>query len=188
MNTRIQTLAIGLTMVVGLSMSGIAFAQGMGAGAMSGQMRDNPEMMGGGMSGMSGMGGMGGMDHGSMMGNMMPCPMMKGGMGMMPMLDGDQHIQMRELMHEHRPAQFERMGHLMNIRDDLMAEMRNERPDPEQVQNLHAQMAEIHGTMMADMVRMHNAMHDLLSDEQRQQLQESEALPGGDQDDHDLHH
>lgn len=185
MNVRIQTLAIGLTMVVGLSMSGMAVAQGMGASSMPSQMGGNPGMMSGGMSGMSGMSGM---DHGSMMSNMMPYPMMKGGMEMMPMLDGDQHNQMRELMHEHRPAQFERLGHLMNIRDDLMAEMRNERPDPEQVQSLHAQMAEIHGTMMADMVRMHNALDDLLSDEQRQQLQELEALPGGDPDDHDLHH
>lgn len=185
MNIRIHTLVIGLTMVFGLSMSGMAVAQGMGADTMPSQMGGNPGMMSGGMS------GMGGMDHGSMMSNMMPSPMMKESMdmmGMIPMLDGDQYNQMRELMHEHRPAQFERLGRLMNIRDDLMAEMRNERPDPEQVQSLHAQMAEIHGTMMADMVRMHNALDDLLSDEQRQQLQELEALPGGDPDDHDLHH
>merc|ERR1711964_280742 len=92
-----------------------------------------PGMMGGMMS--DGQGGMGpGMMKGMMGGGMMTCPMMGGaGMGMMrEVLDPEQHDEMRALMQEHRPAQFERMGRLMNLREDLMAEMRGERPDPEE--------------------------------------------------------
>lgn len=127
---------------------------------------------------------------GEMMGGgMMPCPMMGGAsMGMMSMLDDDQRSEMRELMQEHRPAQFERMGRMMNLRDDLMAEMHGDRPDPDEVQALHGQMAELHGEMMAEMVRMRNAMHDQMSDEQRQQLEQATPEGGVNPDDHDAHH
>ena len=138
--------------------------------------------------GSGGQGGMGpGMMGGMMGGGMMPCPMMGEGMGMMSMLDPDQRSQMRELMQEHRPAQFERKGRLMNLRDDLMAEIHGERPDPEAVQELHGRMAELQGEMMAEMVRMRNAMHDLMTDEQREQLRQA-APADADPEDHDAHH
>ncbi|MFO8045587.1 MAG: Spy/CpxP family protein refolding chaperone [Halomonas sp.] len=175
MSIRKQTIALSMSLALGLAGSGMAAAQQTGSGMMNGgQGGMGPGMMGGGQGGM-GPGMMGGMMGGGMMGGMMPCPMMGEGMGMMSMLDPDQRSQMREMMQEHRPAQFERKGRLMNLRDDLMAEMHGERPDPEQVQALHGRMAELHGEMMAEMVRMRNAMHDLLSDEQRQQLRE--AMP-----------
>ena len=193
MKIRKHTLALGLALAIAASGTGVAFAQGMmgdqagrglGPGMMGGgQSGTEPGMMGGMMSG----GGQGGMGPGMMGGGMMPCPMMAEGMGMMSMLEPDQRSQMRELMQEHRPAQFERKGRLMNLRDDLMAEMHGERPDPEAVQELHSRMAELQGEMMAEMVRMRNAMHDLMTEEQRQQLQE--APPGVvDPDDHDAHH
>ncbi|MGR4069105.1 Spy/CpxP family protein refolding chaperone [Billgrantia sp. C5P2] len=156
---------------------------GMGPGMMGGGM--GPGMMGGGMGpGMMG----GGMGPGMMGGGMMPCPMMSGGgKDMLPMLDQEQRSEYRELMKEHRPAQFERMGQLMNLRDDLMAALHVERPDPEEIQALHGQMAELHGEMMAEMVRMRNAMHDLMTEEQREQLQQ--ATPKAvDPEDHDAHH
>ncbi|MDX5434505.1 MAG: Spy/CpxP family protein refolding chaperone [Halomonas sp.] len=165
---------------------------GMGPGMMSGGM--GPGMMSGGMgSGMMG-GGMGpgmmggGMGPGMMGGDMMLCPMMGGEKTTMPMLDAEQRSEMRELMQEYRPAQFERMGQLMNLRDDLMAAMHAERPDPEEVQAIHAQMAELHGEMMAEMVRMRNAMHDLLTDEQREQWQQQAAPEAVEPDDHAAHH
>ncbi len=164
---------------------------GMGSGMMGGgQGGMGSGMMGGGQGGMGpGMmgGGQGGMGPGMMGGGMMPCPMMGEGMGMMQELDPDQRSQMRELMQEHRPAQFERKGRLMNLRDDLMAEMHGERPDPEAVQAMHGRMAELHGEMMAEMVRMRNAMHDLMTDEQRQQLRQA-APAGVEPDDHNAHH
>ena len=104
------------------------------------------------------------------------------------MFEPEQRDDIRELMQEHRPAQFERMGRLMNLRDDLMAEMQGERPDPEAVQALHGQLAELQGEMMAEMVRMRNAMHDLLTDEQRQQLQQATPESRVNSDDHDAHH
>ena len=193
MNIRKHALALGLALAIGASGSGIALAQGMpdaqpgqGGGMMGGgQGGMGSGMMGGGQGGM-GSGMMGGGQGGGMMGGgMMPCPMMGEGMGMMQELDPDQRSQMRELIQEHRPAQFERKGRLMNLRDDLMAEMHGERPDPEAVQAMHGRMAELHGEMMAEMVRMRNAMHDLMTDEQRQQLRQA---AGVEPDDHNAHH
>ena len=107
---------------------------------------------------------------------MMPCPMMEG-MGSMfgigGMLDEQQMSTMREMRQEHRAAQLERMGELMNLRDDMMQTMQTERPEPEEIKALHAQMANLHGDMMADNVRMHNQMQDLLTDEQREQMRGS---------------
>ena len=184
MDIRKHTFAFGLTLALAAGGTGAAFAQGM-MGDQAGQGRS---MMGGMMGG--GQGGLGpGMMEEMMGGGMMPCPMMGGAsMGMMSMLDDDQRSEMRELMQEHRPAQFERKGRLMNLRDDLMAEMHGDRPDPDEVQALHGQMAELHGEMMAEMVRMRNAMHDLMSDEQRQQLEQATQESDVDPDDHDAHH
>ena len=215
MEIRKHTLALGLALALGASGSGIALAQsmptnqpnqgsgmtggsggqgGMGPDMMGGMMGGGqgdmgPGMMGGMMSG--GQGGMGpGMMKGMMGGGMMTCPMMGGaGMGMMrEVLDPEQHDEMRALMQEHRPAQFERMGRLMNLREDLMAAMRGERPDPEEVQALHGRMAELHGEMMAERVRLENTMNDLLTDEQRQQLQQATPESDVDPEDHEAHH
>lgn len=188
MTMRKQTFTLGLAFILGVSGTGIALAQDM-MGEKSGQNGMGPSMMGGMMGG--GQSGMGpGMMKGMMGGGMMPCPMMSGAdMSMMQqMLDSEQHSEMRELMQSHRPTQFERMGQLMNLRDDLMAEMHGERPDPDEVQTLHGQMAELHGEMMAEMVRMRNAMHDVMTEEQRQQLEQTPPDSGGDPDDHDAHH
>ena len=199
MKIRKHTLALGLALILGASGSGVALAQSMptnqpdqGSGMMSGsggQGDMGPGMMSGTMGG--GQGGMGpGMMKGMMGGGMMTCPMMGGaGMGMMrEVLDPEQHDEMRALMQEHRPAQFERMGRLMNLREDLMAEMRGERPDPEEVQALHGRMAELHGEMMAERVRLENTMNDLLTDEQRQQLQQATPESDVDPEDHEAHH
>lgn len=171
MEIRKHTLALGIALALGISGTSIAFAQGM---------LDSQPSQGSGM--------MGGMIGGGQSGSMMPCPMMGESMGMMSMLDPEQRSEMRELMQEHRPAQFERKGRLMNLRDDLMAEMHGERPVPDEVQALHGRMAELHGEMMAEMVRMRNAMHDLMTDEQRQQLQQATPKSDIDLDDHDAHH
>ena len=131
-----------------------------------------PGMMGGMMGG----GGQGGMGPG-MMGGMMPCPMMAEGMGMMQRLDPEQRSEMRELMQQHRPAQFDRMGKMMDLRLELMEAMHAESPDPERVKALHGQMGELQGEMMAEMVRMRGSMLDLLSDEQREQMKQGTASP-----------
>ncbi|MCC5903414.1 MAG: Spy/CpxP family protein refolding chaperone [Halomonas sp.] len=180
MNIRKHTLAYGLALALAASGTSAALAQGMMEGMLGGDK--------GGM-GLGMMGEMMGGSQGDMRASMMPCPMMGGArMGMVSMLDDNQRSGMRELMQEHRPAQFERMGKMMNLRDDLMAEMHGDRPAPDKVQTLHGQMAELHGEMMAEMVRMRNAMHDLMSDEQRQQPGQTTSENGVDPDDHDAHH
>ncbi|MBD3895837.1 periplasmic heavy metal sensor [Halomonas sp. ML-15] len=187
MKTRKHTIALGLALALVAGGTSLTHAQGMMGDSQGGM---GPGMMGGNQGGMgSGMmgGSQGGMGSDMMGGGMMPCPMMGEGMGMMSMLDPEQRSEMRELMQEHRPAQFERMGQMMNLREDLMAEMQQERPDPESVQERHARMAELHGEMMADMVRMRNAMNDLMTDEQREQLRQ-DAPADVDPDDHDAHH
>jgi periplasmic protein CpxP/Spy len=194
MNTIKQTVALTLCMFLALGVGGtsVALAQGMGGG-----MTGTESSMGMDYSDMDpGMGMMGcgkGMGHGMGMmgprGGMGPGMGMRGpGKGMGPgnammqemqamrgMLSVDQRAELRELMREHRPAQFERMGHAKNLREDLMAELQQDRPDPDAVREIHGRMAEIHGEMMVERVRMRNAMYDLLTDEQREQLVDKTA-------------
>jgi hypothetical protein len=162
---------------------------GMGPGMMmgGGQGGMGPGMMmGGGQGGMGpGMmmgGGQGGMGPGMMMGGgqggMMPCPLM-GGMGAMggaaAMLDDEQLSTLREMRKAHRSAYFERMGEMMNLREEMLLLMQADRPDSEEVKTLHGQMADLHGEMMADEVRMRNQMQDLLTDEQRERMRRGNA-------------
>lgn len=213
MKTDLRRAGVVAVLVAAVAASGAAIGHGNsgaepGQGGMMGsdQKRQGSGMMMGGHHGSmmtgdrggmgpgmmgDGPGGMGpGMMKGMMGGGMMPCPMMSGaGMGTMhEMLEPKQRDEMRKLMQEHRPAHFERMGRMMNLRDDLMAEMQQSRPDPEEVKERHARMAELRGEMMTEMVRMRNAMHDLMTEEQRQQLQEEAPKSDVDSDDHDDHH
>lgn len=153
-----QFLAIVLAASMGVAASGAASAHGM--------QQDQGMQQGGMGHGMMG-GGQGGMGHDMMGHDMMGHGMM--GHGMMQGLDAEQRSEMRERMQQHRSAQFERMGKIMNLRGNMMLLMRAERPDPEEVQVLHGQMATLHGEMMADKVRLHNQMQDLLTDGQRRE-------------------
>jgi Spy/CpxP family protein refolding chaperone len=172
-------LAIVLAASMSVAVSGTAAAQGMqhgnqGSGTMmdgQGGMRPGTMMMGGqgGMGPGMMMGGQGDMGPGMMMGGHggMGPGMMMGGMA--DLLDEEQLNDLREMRKEHRSAHFEDMARMLNLRDDMMLLMQAERPDPEEVQALHGQMATLHGEMMADKVRLRNQMQDLLTDEQREQ-------------------
>ncbi|RAR57078.1 MULTISPECIES: Spy/CpxP family protein refolding chaperone [Halomonadaceae] len=164
-----QVIAIALASGLGIATSGAASAHGMhqgtqGAGGM---------MMGGGQAGMGP-----GMMMGGGQGGMMPCPLM-GGMGAMggaaAMLDDEQLSTLREMRKAHRSAYFERMGEMMNLREEMLLLMQADRPDSEEVKTLHGQMADLHGEMMADEVRMRNQMQDLLTDEQRERMRRGNA-------------
>ena len=162
--------ALGLALLVGAGSAGIASAHqgmmggGMQGGGQGGMMQDCP-MMGGGMMG-GGSGGMQGMMGGGMG--------MHDGMGMMRGLDldDDQHARMRERRSEHRHQQFSRMAEMMDLRDEMHALMRSERPDPDAVRELHGRMADVHGDMMADSIRLRNDMQEMLTDEQRETMRE----------------
>ena len=164
-----QVIAIALASGLGIATSGAASAHGMhqgtqGAGGM---------MIGGGQAGMGP-----GMMMGGGQGGMMPCPLM-GGMGAMggaaAMLDDEQLSTLREMRKAHRSAYFERMGEMMNLREEMLLLMQADRPDSEEVKTLHGQMADLHGEMMADEVRMRNQMQDLLTDEQRERMRRGNA-------------
>ncbi|TLF52372.1 periplasmic heavy metal sensor [Halomonas urmiana] len=158
-------------------MMGYGHQGGKDSGMMGhGQGGMGPGMMGYGHQGGMGPGmmgyGQGGMGPGMMgygQGGMGPGMM---GYGLMQGLEPEQRREMRELMQQHRPAQFERMGQMMDLRMALMEEMHAEAPDPDEVKALHDQMAELQGAMMADRVRLHNQLQDLLTDEQRERLQQ----------------
>lgn len=158
-------VAFGLALLLGAGMLGTVGAQGMHG------------MMGGGMhgSGQDGMmqgcpmmggdsGGMKGKTHGGMKDH--------GGMDMMRQLDldEDQHARMRERRSEHRHEQFRRKAEMMDLREEMQALIHSERPDPEAVRELHDRMADLHGDMMADRIRLRNDMHGMLSDEQRKRM------------------
>ncbi len=192
--------SLGLALLLAAGAVGIAGAQGMqgmmgsgmhgggqGGKAMHGgmgMMQDCP-MMGGGSGGMQGM--MGGGMHGGGMG--MAGTGMRDGMGMMQGLDLDdeQQAQLRERRSEHRHQQFSRMAEMMDLREEMHALMHSERPDPDAVRELHGHMADLHGDMMADRIRLRNDMQDMLTDEQREHMQERRGGMGGERG-RDRHH
>lgn len=127
---------------------------GMGQGMGGGMMMDDHSAMGAGM----------GEQHGDMM--MQPGAMQRLG------LDNEQRERMRELRREHLATRAEHQARMLELREEMHALMAAQRPDPDAVQALHARMGEHHGRMMADRMRMRNAMHDLLTEEQRERMQE----------------
>lgn len=148
--------ALGLALLLGAGAVGIAGAQGMqgmksgsmhGGGQGGGMMQDCP-MMGGGSGSMQGM--MGGGMHGGG----------QGGMDMMQRLDldDDQREQMRERRSEHRHEHYARKAEMMDLREEMHALMHSDRPDPDAVRELHGRMADLHGDMMADRIRLRNDM------------------------------
>lgn len=162
--------ALGLALM--LSGIGVAGAQGMPGMMGSGMKSGCPMaqgMQGAGMHGRMGMHGGGMGMHGGGMG------MHGGGMGMMMQrldLDEQQRTELQELRSEHRRARFERMADMLDLRDEMHAAMAADRPDPATVRDLHGRMADLRGEMLADGIGMRNAMQDLLTEEQREQLRE----------------
>ncbi|MFO8153563.1 Spy/CpxP family protein refolding chaperone [Thioalkalivibrio sp.] len=107
---------------------------------------------------------------------------------MREMLSAQQPAALRELMQAHRPVQMARMGHPKNVREDMKAESQKERPDPDTVHEIHGRMTEIHFEMMAKRARMRNAMYDLLTEEQREQLRDEVSADPDAAEDHEAHH
>lgn len=176
MKRRGRKIALGMVVALSVGAMGLAAAHSTPGGIMSPGMMGSQQGMGPGM-----------------MSGMMPCPMMGGtgtgmtGGAMSDDLTPEQHEEMRRLMQEHRPTQFERMGELMNLRENLMAQMNGPRPDPNEIQALHDRMAKLQGEMLAERVRLHNALHDVLTEEQRERLLEAPSASGAG-DDHATHH
>ncbi|PWG64514.1 Spy/CpxP family protein refolding chaperone [Sediminicurvatus halobius] len=199
---RTYKAALGLSLLLSAGAVGTASAHGMMGGGMPGGaqsqgMMENCPMVGAMMHGGYGpmMGGYYGMpdmhEHGMGM-------MQGGGMGMPGMgmglsgpgagmmsgleLEDEQQERMRERRSEFRREQLTRMADMLDLRDEMHALMAEQRPDPEAVRELHGRMADIRGEMMAERVRMRNAIQDMLTEEQRQRMHEyrqgGRGMPG----------
>ncbi|SFH87906.1 Spy/CpxP family protein refolding chaperone, partial [Modicisalibacter xianhensis] len=123
------------------------------------------------------MGGQGGMGPGMMGGQGGMGPGMMGDQGLLLLLDEQQQRDMLDIRKKYRDTQIERMSKMMDMRDEMMLLMNQPTPDPDAVKSLHVRMAELHGDMMADRIRMQNEIHGLLTEEQRQQLQQGMSQP-----------
>jgi len=177
MRKKAVPLALALTFALGAGGTGVTLAQDRDGGMMGDES---------GMGMMHREGGMGMMGHGQGMGP--GKQLMQEMHAMREMLSAEQPDELRELMQEHHPAQFERMGQAKGLREELMAELQQERPDPDAVHEIHGRMAEIHGAMMVERVRMRNSMYDLLTDEQREQLADKTPDGADVPNDHEAHH
>ncbi|MFO7858409.1 MAG: Spy/CpxP family protein refolding chaperone [Ectothiorhodospiraceae bacterium] len=162
---------------------------GHGGGMMHGRgmgMSDNGMgMMHGDRTGMSG-GGMGMMQGGRMGMSGSGMGMMQGGrMGMPDMaalnaldLDDEQRSELLDIRSTYRKEHMDRIAEMMDLRDEMQVTMAGERPDPDRVEELHSRIASIHGEMMANRIRLQNDIDDVLTDEQRQHMQQRMGSSG----------
>ncbi len=183
-----------------IGMAGIPLlALMLGAAAANGDERGHG-MMGGGMGMMQGGKGM-----------MSDCPMMGSGRGMGDAGDGpmameggmmqklDLSEEQRQTLHElHSDHKARSEGHreqMQELKGEMRELMRSERPDPDEVETLHGKLSEHRGHMLAERVRLRNATHDALSEEQVKRMRqmhqrmkkESSDVPETE-DDHEQHH
>ncbi|TDN97843.1 MULTISPECIES: periplasmic heavy metal sensor [Halomonas] len=169
MKIRKQTLTIGLAMALAAGASGTALAQGMmgpgyGQNHGHGYGQMGPGMMGPGYGQSYGQG----QGYGPMGPGMMGPGYGQG--GFFQLFDAQQRSAARELMQEHQRSQLKRANKMMELREQMFSLMQQARPDPDEVKTLNAQMSELQGEMIAERVRLHNALQDLLTEEQRQRL------------------
>lgn len=127
-------------------------------------------VMGGGTGGMMGP-GMGGM---GMMGGGMMGPGM--GMGMHPLdvldLTDDQRAKLAKTQDETRKRNWDLMGKLFDEQARLRDIYATERPDPKQVGQVYGNIAKLQQQMAEIAAEAHNRMLDVLTKEQRDQLQQ----------------
>lgn len=152
--------------------------QGMG---MMGQMdeddyRDRMMQQRGMMGGQGMMGGMGMMNGQGMMGGMgmMNGHGMMGGMGPMMMLDLDdsQRDAIRQMQRDMQKQNWERMGEMMELRNQLQDVMQADKPDPSAAGKIYDKMSKLRQEMFQARLQARNKMMDQLTSEQREKLRE----------------
>ncbi len=138
---------------------------GQGQGMMGGE---NRSMMGQGM-GQCMMGGQGhGMMGHGMMGQGMTGPYMSGVLG----LSAEQREQLEEIQRENASEHWQMMREMQQHRRNMMKAYGQDAPDPEEVGDAFSRMMETRRDMIEQRVRMQNRMREVLTDEQRKQLDE----------------
>lgn len=144
-----------------------------GGGGMMGPGMGMMGGMGGGMMG-PGMGGMGMMGGGPGMGMMGMGPGASMGMHPFAMLDltGDQRTKLAKIQDETRKRHWDLMGKLFDEQARLRDIYATERPDPKQVGQVYGNIAKLQQQMAEIATDAHNRMFDVLTKEQREQLQQ----------------
>jgi len=125
-------------------------------------------MMGPGMMG-PGMGMMGPGMMGPGMGMMGPDKHMQGLLDYLQLTD-EQREEVRSIQRKVRREHMEAMLDVMELREDMWAAFREQRPDPENMRQMHEAMSEKKGDMLVSFIEMRNSIYDLLTDEQRERV------------------
>ena len=173
MKRKLMVKSLVLGFLLSVVLGGISLAE-----AQRGQhmMRGQPEQPFDAREDFNGFPGMGMMGPG--MGMMGP------GMGMMGpdmhmhglldylQLTDEQREEVRAIQREVRREHMEAMLDVMDLREDMWAAFREQRPDPENMRQMHEAMSEKKGDMLVSFIEMRNSIHDLLTDEQRERVRE----------------
>ena len=162
--------------MMGQGMGQGMMGQGMGQGMMGHGMGQGmgPGMMGHGMMGHGMMGQ--GMGPG-MMGQGMMGPYMSGVLG----LSAEQREQLEGIQRENAGEHWQMMQEMQQHRRNMMEAYGQEAPDPGKVGDAFSRMMETRRDMIEQQVRMQNRMREVLTDEQRRQLQEMQRFHWSDQ-------
>ncbi len=151
-------LALALPAGVALAESG----HGMGMMEHEGAGCGHTRMMGEGMMGAHMMG------HGMMNQYMMSGPIMRLG------LSEAQREQIRTLQHKMEKDHLSHMSEMLDLRYEMQGLMEQEKPDPKAVGKLAEKRFQIERQMMEEGITSHNAMMDVLTREQRDELKKGE--------------
>ena len=108
--------------------------------------------------------------------------MMGPGMGMMgilelPDLTDEQRDEIHSIQREARRQNMEITLDIMDIRDDIMMTMSEDRPDPAEIRELQEAMSRKQGQIWEVSVENRNRIYDLLTQEQHESLQELQQRP-----------
>jgi Spy/CpxP family protein refolding chaperone len=178
MNFNRKIIVLAMTLLMPVSITAYAHG-GSGMGMMmdddySGHMMQRRGMNGMGMmGGHRGMGMMGGHRGMGMMGGMNGMGMMgMGPMMMLPDMTDKQRNAMRDIMRDMHDKNWDRMGEMMELRNQMQDIMQADKPDPTAAGRIYDKMAKLRGQMFQERLQARNKMMDQLTDEQRKKLQE----------------
>ncbi|MFQ5994748.1 MAG: Spy/CpxP family protein refolding chaperone [Acidiferrobacterales bacterium] len=168
MNRKIVlALITGAFVVIGIS---AAVGHGGSPGYSRGYGMGGPGMMGGHMG--PGMAGFGGMYDMPMMGPGMGHMGATGSLGPVWMLDlsNAQHSKIHAIRDELRKKKWKIMGEIMDESSKLSELYRADRPDPKKIGAVYAKIFDLRRQMIETTVAARNRQRDVLTDEQRAQL------------------
>ncbi len=166
MKRKLMVKSLVLGFLLSVVLGGISLAE-----AQRGQhmMRGQPDQPFDAREDFNGFQGMGMMGPG--MGMMGPDMHMHGLLDYLELTD-EQREEVRSIQRKVRREHMEAMLDVMDLREDMWAAFREQRPDPENMRQMHEAMSEKKGDMLVSFIEMRNSIYDLLTDEQRERVRE----------------